>query len=404
MNTISSKFFIFLFFSLGTLLVQIGYSSLISIQFLMFASLVGIVGEKPFIKNINLIAICSAAIVAGQLFYFQDEQWLDSLLRAFREILSVALLVSAKDIKWRAEYLYPKIKTAIKLLTLAILLLAALQYVTYSYNKSPLFFLPYNIYPTENVTSTDNCGVLPSCWISFAGNSDIDLHIRPVAFYSEPSYVGFIVLSILMTGHNIFFGKKYVYFITLLTTILLMSKTTSGLLVFSILLLFLNKDFFLKSKSNGAALIFCLIGLTLFTSFERISSITDMSAELSGYIRLVLPFIYIEEVFLSGNIFGVPPIYFQDFISKADIGALMNVYLDNAILNLFIFYGVMAIVIIFCFIKNYKSIFLLYIFLCGMFNGSIFSYDKAFIISISIILFNSLEDISLFNYQKRIRR
>jgi hypothetical protein len=105
----------------------------------------------------------------------------------------------------------------------------------------------------------------------------------------------------------------------------------------------------------------------LSNRFEAIIDLTDKSSN----IRFQDPLFYINKILTEGQIFGV-----LDFAKLS---------IDNAGLGLFIQYGILSLVIMYCLLKSANKVLLvLYIILSLNFNGTFFRYDKALIISLTI--------------------
>jgi hypothetical protein len=136
----------------------------------------------------------------------------------------------------------------------------------------------------------------------------------------------------------------------------------------------------------------------------RVFDIGDSQKELSGFIRLVLPFELIVKVWIHSPL-GVPPDELASFLRQPAVRVFANMFtvnysggfqvagLDNAFLNFFIFYGMLGTTIVWTFIRRIQDRYLLfYLFLASFFNGGLLSFDKVVVISTVFLITNNLKN------------
>jgi hypothetical protein len=277
-------------------------------------------------------------------------------------------------------------------LVLSIAALVALQFYFYQFRGSTIFFVPTKFY-------IGDFGTFAATWAAFAQSHGLVIKIRPSSFYAEPSYLGFIATSLLVIVLKTFPEgfRKHLLILTLLATLFL-SQTLSGLIAFGLLLIafYFNKIKRIHPFLVTELLLLVPIYLLLFPVphvFLRILDVGDPQKELSGYIRLIVPFELIGKVLMHRPL-GVPQDELFNFLNQRSVGAIAEMFrisansdqrvsgLDNAFLNFFIFYGVLGVAVIWAFAKQITNRLLLYyLFLASFFNGALLSYDKAVVIS-----------------------
>lgn len=203
---------------------------------------------------------------------------------------------------------------------------------------------------------------------------------RPTSFYGEPSYTAWITLSlltILIVRKE--FNKEIKYFAIIIGLLIVsISESFSGILL---ILIFSFFWIYFQSKRNNLFLtlsiaVFFLtvfLGILYFFSsefYDRIQNIFQ-SNDISYSIRILTPFKRTQSMLLEGNFFGV-----RNYSSLV---------IDNALIGLFIQYGLFSLIIIgilWHFVKN-KLLFV-YILLSLNFNGTFFRYDKVLVVSMVI--------------------
>ncbi|MBK8417727.1 hypothetical protein [Candidatus Villigracilis saccharophilus] len=141
----------------------------------------------------------------------------------------------------------------------------------------------------------------------------------------------------------------------------------------------------------GLALLFIFLDVFDVFSIYRtggvsfFSRIVNIFNDNSAYGRLVAPFKLLQDA-ISINLFGIPLTELRTFF-RIDSSTYIS-GLDNGLMNLFIAFGLTAVIIIFLLVRSLRRdpLLVLYFFLVAMFNGAIFSFDKTVMIGVVIIL------------------
>jgi len=342
--------------------LQVGFTYYISFQSL----LIGMLLFTYKYKYIKILGFSTLLLVFLAKYTYIDFNSHDLLL-TFREYFGFFLVILAtfglKKINMDIFFKF------IKFLYLIIVLSIIIQYFCIHY----LNYLPS----------------LPASWyiINAIDEEFISLSIehgtrlRPFSFFGEPSYAATILVTL-----NYLIGKfkiNYKYDLLALITLPLLESLT-GFIVLSLVFFFRYKNVIIQKRHYVFFLVPILIIILSFfvetESFTRIINIFSGEIDSSTKFRLITPFLFIEKVLSQKYYFGISHSEFMIMLNH-----LGNSNLDNGLLNLFIFYGLGAIVIlIYIYIRvNDIQLFLL-ILLLAQANGAFFSFDKVFIFSIII--------------------
>ena len=209
-----------------------------------------------------------------------------------------------------------------------------------------------------------------------------------LAFYTEPSYLGFICLCLYVIRHQAEAIKSNLIAFALLLFLCLVAKTASGFIILCFFFFVVNARGIVLNRRRYPILAI-LFGVVIYFSLPFISRVlgsTDSASEPSGYIRLVFPMKCVSAVFLHAPL-GVPQAELPDFF-QANLPADATIgNFDNGLVNVFLYFGIFGFVIWICFIGMMRNWALaLFVMLCALYNGNVFAYDKAFLISISILI------------------
>jgi hypothetical protein len=373
--------------------IQWGASPYLSFQMFCFLILFASIDYRTVATIIPIMVFVALAMFAGTLFYTGSPYFLHSMLKVIREVLCLFILMAIYDsIPKHSSGDSPTIKSVVSWMILVIFISTALQFYFYNFRSSTMFFVPAKFYIGEFGTFAENSA-------AFAQQHGLSIKIRPSSFYAEPSYLGFIALSLLVIILKVFPAgvRKHALILTLLTSLAL-SRTLSGLISFGLLF---GAFYFKEIRRMHPFIVTELLLLVpiyflLFPVpgiFLRLLDIGDPQKELSGFIRLVLPFEIIGKVLLHSPQ-GVPQDELMEFLRRHSAGASVEIFrmsssgglrvagLDNAFLNFFIFYGMLGLIVVWTFVKQIKDRFLLfYLFLTAFFNGALLSFDKVAVIS-----------------------
>ena len=214
--------------------------------------------------------------------------------------------------------------------------------------------------------------------------------MRPISFYHEPSYLGIVLLVLLICGNELKVNKIYIMIYYL--GIILSFSTTA--LVFLCLYIIINN---FKSIKNILFLLVVMILLFIyFLDAETLDNIFRFSEILnsgtSGNERLIGPFEYlIDQIINKHFYFGIP------------LGQSELVF-NNSFYLLFLYFGFLTfplLIIFFIFIiHKFKSNSFKYIicfFSLLFLNGAIFTLESALLLFClnSTFLKKSIENITV---------
>jgi len=340
----------------------------------------------------TLMCLCMLVSLAGHLY---ADSLFYSFLRSIRQMLALYLIVCAAGTRsWRPRGYF--FDVALPLVIVGVSGLVILQFVTYTFFGSSIFFVPGQVFIQGFATIADR-------YIELGAARGFIAEVRAAGPYAEPSYFGFVALSLaLLVVRGVESGLRQALLLGLMFVALLCSKSASGVVSLGLFVLFAYRKrlAFHHFLFAFAAVTVALVASEAFLNFnliERLMNITDPVKEPSGYVRLVLPFKHIALV-LQEKPFGVPLSEFFVFTSRhldhyVGSGTSGPVSLiegassgtDNGLLNLVIAFGIGGIVLLALapFVIRDKLV-LVYLLFASQFNGDVFSPDKAAIIALAI--------------------
>jgi hypothetical protein len=304
--------------------------------------------------------------------------------RALREVVVLTLMIAGFGVV--GEKLSER---SVKIYTRTIYLLIVFYFCL---SLVQILFLSRQIYfgiPKEFFVVNE--GTLPG---------ELDLiysKIRPTGTFGEPSYMGFILTSIAFALFPL--AEKWILpriFIILVAVLALICQSLSFFIAISLLIAFDRPGL----KKIGASVIVVgmisasVLGIIFYDVLEsfisRIMTISDQSAELSGYVRIFGPLSIIAD-YLSLYPTGTPfyKLYFvlEEYVPE---GIRPLSYHDNGLMNFlfdFGFYGFILLFLYFSSVKNGVS--RIYLFACGIFNGALLAPDKLAVMLFTFSLYNS---------------
>jgi hypothetical protein len=378
-NNIVSPFLIFCMLLLVPFL-QMGYSYYSSVSFFGLIAFFFI----SFNSGINSSRVLFYSVFSFFFFLIKiihvsisTEDIRNSLIpfrEAFCFIGFVFLTNKISEINFNLE----KIAKLVKILLLSILVMVLIQMFYLSNGQYFGFPVKYFAMNKETLESAD---------LALSSGSKY----RPTAFYGEPSYAGWIVLSLMAILLQITDKLNgYIYIIVSLFIVILL-ESFSGILsigIYTVFWLLTNNKKSIDlginlSKTLTISFISFLLLFFLSTSFQK--RVTNLIAfEDSSFVfRLINPYRYMVKMINNNNFLGV--------------NNFSELLIDNAAWALLLQYGILAIFILYLLLKYSSSSILttIYIILALNFNGTFLSFDKI-IISSLVIGFLKLTNV---NYQ-----
>jgi hypothetical protein len=367
-NSISGGLALLIFASIP--FIQLGVSYYISVAFLVFIIAFGLSINSGLFKSrgITLLQIGIAAFFTKTLLLAFTSGDTRSIFYPLRELTCfLGMLLIPRQIE-DSPITFRQVSKITYVLLTVILLLVIVQLFQLSHGKYFGFPIEYFIMNQDTLKGVDLA-------------LEHGTRYRSTSFYGEPSYTSWIVLSLITI--NLMYAKasyKSAFVMLLLSlAIVILSQSIAGILAVSLVF---GYWFFFGRQGKSIKFASIILGIAAGTAvillasvlskdlgnrFEAIIDLTDKSSN----IRFQDPLFYINKILTEGQIFGV-----EDF-------AKLNI--DNAGLALFIQYGILSLVIMFCLVRSAKkALLVLYIILSLNFNGTFFRYDKALIISLTI--------------------
>jgi hypothetical protein len=362
--------------------IQLGYEYYLSVMIFSFIVTFSLLGFKDFISSIKVIVCVLPVMFIPTVIYILSADVIHAILLTGRHFLCFAvgyIIISRRQ--QIAERLKPNtavLQTSIVLLVVSLLVVVIIQYVLI--RRGVLFFLPREFFIL-------NYGTLPT---------ELDLrwtNIRPSATFGEPSFLGFISVSLLLVCGQIFNNKWIKIFLFIgIWIMVLLANTVAGIGATFIL------TFLYLWKKNRSAIVKILLIISLisvisigfigqFGIFHRITHIAVKEKEASGYARIIVPLIMVSGV-LKNSPFGVPVDELPRFLAQADLKARAEIgALSNGFFNLIINYGLggVLIMLLVCYAVRHDLYLMIYIFLASMFNGGILTFDKISVIAVCVI-------------------
>lgn len=221
--------------------------------------------------------------------------------------------------------------------------------------------------------------------------------IRPSGTFGEPSYLAFILVSILLMVVPILTTSRIGQVVGCLVALTgLMTESGSFLVALCLLVMVglvpeMNTTQKLYAGVVGAPVA---AGVMLWFSSDvagRLVGFVRDGSDLSLGIRLLGPVSILPE-FLREYPFGVFFSLNGWMLQRSfpDVFVQYGSVFDNALCNVFFGHGILAVPILWIvFSAVQSSIVRLYLFICMSFNGMIFSVDKVAVICISVVVFYS---------------
>jgi len=368
--------------------IQLGYSFYISFQIISFLLVVILFTNRRIVMK-NLIPFFYFFILMKipDIVFYDSDFFFHSFLKSSREFvcLIVLLMVSRYVVSEKIVINIKKIKLVVAILTFGFFFYTLLQFFSVSYG-SLAFFIPKDFFVFNQDT-------LPTQFDLLHGGK-----IRPRASFGEPSYLAFILTSILVIVLNIYKSGvlKKCLIATIFTTVII-SKTLAGVLGVGLLLIGYH-----KSKLKYLLLLIWIV--LLLISFGRIEYLShvpilnrlrhvgDYQLAKSIYTRVIVP-LSIIQMMLGDSPLGIPTDELTFFLSvRAPFMAPLVTQgnIDNGFLNVVINYGILSLFIMIIIVWYIRDRFMLfYLFIASNFNGTFFGYDKIAVMCTVLVIVQS---------------
>lgn len=248
--------------------------------------------------------------------------------------------------------------------------------------------------------------------IEFLKNIDL-LQYRVSMFYSEASYYGLIIASLLVIGFLVETSNDSKFKLFLIGIVgVAVAETFYGMLAIVVLYIvdfapYIRRQFanISKVKKGLFFVVVVIFVMAIFASFffqERLGRLILLDDE-SGTTRLISPFTILSSTWSNLSYFGYPVF---EIYEKLNSNSLIQYYEDpplhNGLINLFINNGIVAFLLLVLIFKRVKSKFLM-IFICLVFmqNGAYGNWDKAYLIGYICVIANT---IYFYNQRASLRK
>ena len=233
--------------------------------------------------------------------------------------------------------------------------------------------------------------------------SDLDLaysHLRPSATVAEPSYLAFIIISILFSIKFFEFpgGNAPITSVILIITGLISQSMSFVMFLLGLCALALyTQPRFARYRASATligsvALLVLLTGAAAFLSDTRLAKFGSTS-DYSTFVRVIGPVIALPE-FIAFHPFGTPSTSTMDMLEyfTSPYGMSGEEWMQNFLFNSIFLYGFGGIFIVYFLLKGRGLIPTAYIFVCMFFNGGMLNQDKFFVMSMTFIIFKALSN------------
>ncbi len=197
--------------------------------------------------------------------------------------------------------------------------------------------------------------------------------MRPISFYHEPSYLGIVLLILLICASEL--RVKRIFILILYFGIVISFSTTA--------LFFLVSYIFLKNLNNIKNIVFILFVILILMIFiideDTLNNVFRFSEILnsgtSGHERLIGPYDYlIDQIFIRQHYLGIP-------LGQSDL------IFNNSFYLLFLYFGFLTPLLLislslFVFVKfkSHAFKYLIAFFALLFLNGAIFTLESALIL------------------------
>ncbi len=360
---------IFVFFILLPF-VQIGFSYFACVGTLLALPALSAVRLSLLssIRSYDFIAVfLVAAILTASLFNEADP--IDALVRAIREsaIFFLMVLYGKVNLKSQNKGHHDKYLRIMLYLSSIMVVLCLVQILFI--RKGVYFGIPIEFFAR-------NAGTLPD---------EMDLiysDVRPSGTFGEPSYLSYVMFSIMVIVSPLVLQKKRladgVFLVAFLAIFL--SRSGLGFLFAGALTAYIltKKNIMFGVYAGLTVLLTLFVFSEYIPVFERFTSIaTAGSSKGSGFMRLYVPLITLPE-HIASNPFGISRTNMNLEAYVGDYPVQWKSITDNGLFNPMFSYGLVGIaMIIYLYTKNiYSIIMVLFLSYTLLQNGDPWSFDK----------------------------
>lgn len=388
------------------LFIQYGKSVYMSVYFVGFVIL-SILYLRFDTFLIFSIGIVSLFIFPSVLPFWNSPRFVLDIAQLLRVLACIVFFLYVITRAKKVQIVIPKqyvrrTQRIVKSVIIVLFIVTLFQFIGIKlrYAIDTQFFV--RLFPPETLFAIRDPAILSEFELLHA------LYLRPPAFFSEPSYLGFITLSLLLVAWRILPEKEIPLYSVILVSIVVMGQTLSGIiLLLGMVIILWGIPLRDRRRPKTFTIFITLVEIGLLTTLGLYLShavslnhsimptgylLNRIPVELQGQgtsiSRIILPS-KLTLYTMKNYILGIP----AKEIPIVTRGMVIS--LDNAFLGGFVYFGIMAIglyVYIFYVLKDVTLI--AYFIFASMFNGALFFYDKAVVMAIvgaTYIVFSKLD-------------
>jgi len=370
--------------------IQLGYSYWISV-----ASLMGIVAMIRLREQLSIgfrtypWVIFIPLLMAAPLFVGYSNDLTQDILRTAREALIACLMIwtIAGSTRRPPTVNVIRLSQVLMCIIVFLLVLTTIQYVALS--RGIYIGFPKEFYASGR-------GTIPG---------ELDLRysaLRPAGTFSEPSYLAFIALSVMLViSGRIDRERKGIALAALATITGLLSQSASFILFVGI-----TGGAFVVRTLRGAnkLLVLILLAVAAVVAFGVVVLVLDVELgvlervqggasgnDVSIFVRIFGP-ISILPTYLAYHPVGRPMSMVSDTIQPYSmaLGIEPIQYMMNSLFNLFFQYGVFGLPLAVLFLIRRDVVIALYLLSCMMFNGAFLGIDKLSVVCVMIAFYQAM--------------
>lgn len=363
--------------------LQIGYSYWISGHVLSALGVICFSGPENLKKLLSVALLTRIGVILGILVSTLSFPYVDNadILRAFREAICLFLIVGCMTFRVKSHPdTLGKVFTLILVIALVQLAMTIAQ--TFYLNRGIYFGIPQDLFVI-------NTSTLPGA---------LDLRysdIRPMGTYGEPSYLSGASFAVMFGLRKAFFlDRRAAASIIIFSLVIALSRSMSGMAAVLIIWVMILKGSRYRFHVFTFAL-FSALAIIAFLLFSDTGASTRLLSIASGddrsfYVRVVAPILGVPAL-LGQFPLGIPIL---KLVSKGYglEGAFSAAELiQNGFFNILISYGVFGLPVLIHLFASSRTRANAFLVLVLMFqNGAFLTFDKFAIISIAMLLGNSI--------------
>lgn len=313
------------------------------------------------------------------------------LTRAVREAICFFLITGMAAWKLSLNVFdYRRVVNLLYIMAICVFLLVVVQ--TVALGLGIYVGLPQDLFVINRDTLPDALDLIYS-------------RIRPMGTFGEPSYLAVFSLCLIFGLRHMWQDDRRVRItITLLALVVLLSRSLSGIIWVSLLMIIILKDSRYRGYSILGLIAVAILGTLASIYFEtgifdRLHLIAQ-GRDLSFAARVGVPVLAVPEL-LAEYPTGIPILKFAAMPYVLDRLVPTAQLVQNSLFKFSIVYGFFGLgalaVLFYCFRRRWTNAVLL---LALMFqNGSFLAIDKVALIAIAMTLSNSLQSTRIGGYR-----